>query len=63
MDSTNSLVWAEDGPVVLFGVNNLVVVRSAGVTLVTSRERSPELKSLLAQLPEGIASAKGRPEE
>ena len=64
VDSTDALVWAEDGPVVLFGVNNLVVVRSGGVTLVASRERSPELKSLLAQLPEGvIASARGRPEE
>ena len=54
VDSQDSVVWAEDGPVVLFGVDNLVVVRSGGITLVTSRQRSPQLKHLLARLPEGL---------
>ena len=54
VDSRDSVVWAEDGPVVLFGVDNLVVVRSGGITLVTSRRRSPQLKHLLARLPEGL---------
>ena len=54
VDSRDSVVWAEDGPVVLFGVDNLVVVRSGGITLVTSRQRSSELKQLLAHLPEEL---------
>lgn len=54
VDSRDSVVWAEDGPVVLFGVDNLVVVRSGGITLVTSRQRSSELKQLLAHLPEKL---------
>ncbi len=54
VDSRGSIVWAEDGPVVLFGVSDLVVVRSGGLTLVTSRERAPQLRQLLARLPEGL---------
>ena len=49
--SGESIVWAEDGPVVLFGVEGLVVVRTGDVTLVASRERAHELKQLLAELP------------
>ena len=61
VDARDSVVWAEDGPVVLFGVDNLIVVRSGGITLVTSRERSPYLKHLLANLPKELsAGASGR---
>jgi hypothetical protein len=41
----------DDAPVVLFGVNDLVVVRTGDVTLVTHRSHAPELKRLLAELP------------
>lgn len=51
VESRGCLIWAEDGPVVLFGVEDLVVVRSAGVTLVTRRDRSADLKNLLSRLP------------
>lgn len=51
VDGADNIVYAEDGPVVLFGVDNLVVVRSGGVTLVTSRARAPDLKSLVDRLP------------
>lgn len=51
VDSDGCVVWAEDGPVVLFGVEDLVVVRSHGVTLVADRARSPDLKELLEALP------------
>ncbi len=54
VESTNSVVWAEDGPVVLFGMQDVVVVRSGGVTFVAPRERTPELKTLLEQLPDRI---------
>ena len=57
--STDSVVWAEDGPVVLYGVDGIVAVRSGGVTLVTTREASPGLKELLAQLPPELRTSGG----
>lgn len=56
VDCGGSLIWAEDGPVVAFGVEGLVVVRSSGVTLVTTKDRANDLKSLLARLPDRLAS-------
>jgi hypothetical protein len=35
-------------------VDGLVVVRTAGVTFVTDRERAPDLKKMLEQLPEAL---------
>ena len=54
VDSSRNVVFAEGGPVVLFGVEDLVVVRTGRVTMVTTRERSPDLKDLLARLPEPL---------
>jgi len=45
------VIWAEDGPVVVDGLEGLVVVRANGVTLVTTRERADDLKTLLSTLP------------
>ncbi|MEX0935293.1 MAG: sugar phosphate nucleotidyltransferase [Gemmatimonadota bacterium] len=59
----NSIAWAEDGPVVLFDVENLVVVRSNGVTLVTSRRRAPDLKDLLGGLPAWLREGRPDPSE
>ena len=53
VESSGNVVFAEGGRVVLFGVHDLVVVRSAGVTLVLPRGRAADLKSLLRQLGEG----------
>ncbi len=50
-ESRDNLVWAEDGPVALFGVENLVVVRAHGVVLVTTPGHAARLKDLLASLP------------
>ena len=61
-DAANCIVWSEDGAIVLDGVSDLVVVCSRGVTLVTTRERAPHLKELLARLPPGLASEGGAPE-
>ncbi len=47
-------LYADDGPVVALGVEDLVVVRTGGVTLVAHRDRVADLKSLLAELPERI---------
>lgn len=51
MDCRNTVAWGEGGPVVLWGVEDLVVVHSGGVTLVCPRERAPHLKTLLSLLP------------
>jgi mannose-1-phosphate guanylyltransferase len=54
VDARNCIAWSEDGTVVLFGVEDLVVVRTGEVTLVAARDRTPELKSLLKQLPRNL---------
>lgn len=51
VDGSGNVVYAEDGPIVLFGVDDLVVVRTGGATLVTRRELAPRLKELLNRLP------------
>lgn len=50
VDGTGNVVYAEGGEVVLFGVDDLVVVRSGARTLVMPRERAATLKSLLERL-------------
>jgi hypothetical protein len=54
VESRNLTLYADDGPVVAFGVEDLVIVRTGGVTFVAHRDRTPDLKQLLAQLPEGL---------
>ena len=54
VDSLGNVVHASDGTVVLYGVSDLVVVTSAGITLVTTTERSEDLKALLDSLPETL---------
>lgn len=54
VDTQGSVVYADDGPVVTFGVEDLVVVRTGGVTFVTHRSRSAQLKTLLEQLPDQL---------
>ncbi len=48
------LVWAEDGPVVAFGLSDIAVVRASGVTFVAALDRVADLKKLLAELPEHL---------
>ncbi len=54
VDGERNIVFAEDGPVVLFGVSDLVAIRTRGVTLVTDRARAPRLKELLDRLPPSL---------
>jgi mannose-1-phosphate guanylyltransferase len=54
IDTDRTAIVADDGPVVAFGVEDLVIVRTSGVTFVTHRSRAARLKELLAQLPEHI---------
>jgi mannose-1-phosphate guanylyltransferase len=54
VDSRDSILYADDGPIVTFGVDDLVVVRTRGVTFVSHRSRAAEMKSLLEALPERL---------
>ncbi len=53
VDARDNVVFAEEGEVVLFGVHDLVVVRTRDTTLVLPRERAADLKTLLAELEKG----------
>jgi mannose-1-phosphate guanylyltransferase len=59
VDAHRNVVWSEDGPVVLFGVDDLVVVRAEGVTVVAPRGRSADWKTLLQRLPPELANPEG----
>jgi mannose-1-phosphate guanylyltransferase len=52
VDGHGNIVVAEEGRLVLFGTDDLVVVRSGETTLVTPRARAGELKALLKALGE-----------
>lgn len=54
VDSSGCVLYADDGPIVAFGVEDLVVVRTGGVTFVTHRDRTAEMKALHAHLPERL---------
>ena len=53
-DGSDNIVYAEHGAVVLWGVNDLVAVRTDSVTLVMRRDLAPDLKRLLDRLPDGL---------
>lgn len=53
-DATANVVHAEGTTVVLYGVDDLVVVALHGMTLVTTRERALDLKALLDTLPADV---------
>jgi mannose-1-phosphate guanylyltransferase len=55
VDSSGNVVFSEAGSVVLFGVEDLVVVRTADTTLVLPRGRAADLKTLLGRLEAGSA--------
>ena len=54
LDARGNVVHAEGGAVVLYGVNDLVVVTRNGLTLVTTTDRSSDLKTLIDSLPANL---------
>lgn len=52
--SRGNVVHVEDGDVVLYGVSDLVVVVRDGLVLVTTVDRSSDLKTLIDALPESL---------
>ena len=51
LDCSDNVGHADSGRVVMYGVDNLVVVVHDGLTLVTSRDRAADLKRLVESLP------------
>ena len=58
VDATNCIAWSDQGPVVLYGTEDLVVVRANNVTFVAPRDRTPDLKRLLERLPQHLREPK-----
>lgn len=58
VESDGCIAWAEEGSVVLFGVSDLVVVNSGGITFVAPRGRTADLKTLLRELPDSLRHPK-----
>lgn len=54
VDADDNVVHAEGTDVVLYGVADLVVVARNGLTLVTTKDHSADLKTLIANLPAQI---------
>jgi mannose-1-phosphate guanylyltransferase len=54
VDARGNVVHAEGGAVVLYGVNDLVVVTRNGLTVVTTTDRSADLKTLIDALPANL---------
>ena len=58
-DTQDSVVWTDGDPVVLFGVQDLVVVHANGRILVMPTERAAAMKQLLDALPPAIRDVGG----
>ncbi len=52
VEASGNVVFSDEGRVVLFGVRDLIVVRTGDTTLVLPRARAAELKALLRELGE-----------
>jgi mannose-1-phosphate guanylyltransferase len=51
LDATGNVVHAEGNAVVLYGVSDLVVITRRGLTVVTTTDKSADLKTLIDSLP------------
>jgi mannose-1-phosphate guanylyltransferase len=58
VDASNCIAWSDQGAVVLYGTEDLVVVRANDITFVAPRDRTPDLKRLLEQLPQQLREPK-----
>lgn len=54
VDAQRTIVWAEEGPVVAFGTEDLIIARASGITFVAPVDRAGALKDLLARLPASL---------
>ena len=58
VETTNCIAWSDEGPVVMYGTEDLVVVRANDITFVAPRDRTPDLKKLIEQLPAQLREPK-----
>ncbi len=58
VDASGNIVHTEGASVVLYGVDNLLVVTLDGITFVTTLERSADLRPLLDAIPENLRNRK-----
>lgn len=58
LDARGNVVHAEGNSVVLYGVSDLVVVTRDGLTLVTTTDKSADLKTLFESLPSAMLDRK-----
>lgn len=49
--ASRNIAFADEGQIVLLGVEDLVVIRTGGLTVVMPRREAPHLKRYLAELP------------
>ena len=54
LDARRNVVHAGGNAVVVYGVDDLVIVTGDGLTLVTTVDRSSDLKSLIDSLPDDL---------
>jgi mannose-1-phosphate guanylyltransferase len=53
-ESEDCVVWSDRDPIILFGVQELVVVQANGRILVMPAERAASMKELLDALPPAV---------
>ncbi len=58
-DSRRVVAWSEEGPLIVDGLDDVVVIQARGITLVTTVARAPELKKLLDRLPPALVGDRG----
>ncbi len=51
LEARDCVAWSERDPIILYGVEDLVVVQANGRILVTRRDRASDLKTLLDAMP------------
>ncbi len=49
-DTSNSLLWTESGLLATLGLDNVVVIQTADATLICDKNRSEDIKTLVAQV-------------
>lgn len=54
LDASGNVAWSDGPAIVLYGVEDLVVVSARGTTVVTTVERSADLKRLVESLPANL---------
>ena len=54
VDGEGNIVYADGGAVVLWGLSDIVAVHTPGATLIMRRDLAPDLKRLLAILPDHL---------